>query len=288
MNFKTALHLGRVSNLPTVWSNVLAASFLAASMVDPFLLFLWFLVISLMYVGGMFLNDAYDAEWDRINKPSRPIPSNRVTKIEVFCWGYGFLLSGPILLLLSDLLTSYQVSAPTLVTVVLAVTIVLYDFYHKKMSLAPWLMGVCRLLGYIAVGMAVGGVSASLFWAGLSLLAYIVALTYSARAEHLNLPGSRWVLLLFIIPLVFPFCQLSNFPGSIVFMFMFSGWVVWNINYFLPGNDRNIGKAISGLLAGIPLFDAMILSGVGQWLPACIATLLFFVAHFWHARVAGT
>lgn len=68
-----AFRLGRVSNLPTVWSNVLAGAALAgAAGVSPPALVALMIAISLFYVGGMWLNDAFDAEIDARERPERP------------------------------------------------------------------------------------------------------------------------------------------------------------------------------------------------------------------------
>jgi 4-hydroxybenzoate polyprenyltransferase len=94
MNLSLALRLGRISNLPTVWTNVLAGTVLAAGTVgimDGKLLLL-LVALSLFYIGGMFLNDAFDSEFDAKARPDRPIPSGRVSAREVF--GYGFALLG--------------------------------------------------------------------------------------------------------------------------------------------------------------------------------------------------
>ena len=69
MKFRTFLELGRVSNLPTVLSNVLTGSVLGAGhlawgagqWVAPGVAAL---ASVLFYVGGMFLNDAFDAPWE--------------------------------------------------------------------------------------------------------------------------------------------------------------------------------------------------------------------------------
>ena len=65
MNARAWFRLGRVSNLPTVWSNVLAAVALAGAggaFVSPGALFGLLTALSLFYVAGMVLNDAFDAE----------------------------------------------------------------------------------------------------------------------------------------------------------------------------------------------------------------------------------
>ena len=54
--------------------------------------------LSLFYVAGMYLNDAFDAGYDRQHRPGRPIPSGAVAASTVF--GVGALLLGAGLVLL--------------------------------------------------------------------------------------------------------------------------------------------------------------------------------------------
>ena len=74
----TYLRLGRVSNLPTVWTNVLAGVALSGARAPAGTAVLLALALSLFYVGGMFLNDAFDREVDTRERPERPIPSGTV------------------------------------------------------------------------------------------------------------------------------------------------------------------------------------------------------------------
>src|SRR5262245_59426154 len=88
------LELARVSNLPTVWSNVLAAWLLAGGTWTwgPLA---WLLAgASLIYTGGMFLNDAADVKFDREHRRERPIPSGRISLAQAWVAGLGFLLVG--------------------------------------------------------------------------------------------------------------------------------------------------------------------------------------------------
>ena len=70
MKLSVALRLGRVSNLPTVWSNTLAGTVIAGG--EPWRLgtLLAALGISLLYVAGMYLNDAFDREIDANEGPT--------------------------------------------------------------------------------------------------------------------------------------------------------------------------------------------------------------------------
>src|SRR3954453_21514837 len=86
--WRTLLVLGRVSNLPTVWSNCLAGWALAGSvpltgdfrqMIEqPVRLLVLCAGASLLYIGGMYLNDAFDADFDRQHRRERPIPSGAI------------------------------------------------------------------------------------------------------------------------------------------------------------------------------------------------------------------
>src|SRR5262249_61425170 len=75
----TALaRLGRVSNLPTVWTNVLAATVLAGAEWGNLRTAVGLLAMSLFYVGGMYLNDYFDRAMDARERPTRPIPAGGV------------------------------------------------------------------------------------------------------------------------------------------------------------------------------------------------------------------
>src|SRR6185369_9807591 len=76
---KAYLDLCRVSNLPTVWTNVLAACLLATGAFAAGTVFLLAGSLSCFYLGGMVLNDLCDRDYDRINRPSRPIPAGRIS-----------------------------------------------------------------------------------------------------------------------------------------------------------------------------------------------------------------
>src|SRR5688572_23309296 len=96
-----ALRLGRVSNVPTVWTNVAAGIALAGGALQPRLLVMLGLAVSLFYVGGMYLNDAFDARWDAAHRPERPIPSGQVRARTVFAAGFAMLGLGTLLVALA-------------------------------------------------------------------------------------------------------------------------------------------------------------------------------------------
>ena len=206
MNWKVALELGRVSNLPTVWTNTIAGVALAgASPADarvPWLL----LALSLCYVAGMFLNDAFDREFDARHRSERPIPSGRASAAAVFGAGFGMLAAGVLLLAWTGFgMAGGTGGRPLLAGLALGAAIVFYDLHHKQNAWSPVIMGLCRMLVYVAAACAVvADPPGRVFGVGLLLLSYLVGLTYIARQEHLGRIASLWPLLFLVLPLLWP------------------------------------------------------------------------------------
>jgi 4-hydroxybenzoate polyprenyltransferase len=177
ISWRTALRLGRVSNLPTVWSNVIAGTALAGG--AP-----WGIVavlaaaMSALYVGGMYLNDAFDRNIDAAQRPSRPIPAGEVSSQTVFAIGFGLLAAGVVLL------ATFGWQAG-LVGLILAGAVVLYDWHHKGNPLGPFIMGFCRALVYVGAAAALGAALAGPVLIGAAiLLAYVAGLTLVSKRGY--------------------------------------------------------------------------------------------------------
>ena len=76
------LELGRLSNLPTTFTNVLVGVAVMKSEHSAqwtAITTIW-LAIACFYIAGMALNDLADVSTDRIERPGRPIPSGHISK----------------------------------------------------------------------------------------------------------------------------------------------------------------------------------------------------------------
>jgi 4-hydroxybenzoate polyprenyltransferase len=179
---RTALRLGRVSNLPTVWTNVMAGLALNAGALEPRVIGLLGLATSLFYVAGMYLNDAFDWRWDAQHRPERPIPAGEISAGAVFTAGFGMMAAGLALLAIGP-----GRPAPFFGGLGLAACILFYDVSHKKNPLAPVVMGLCRVAVYVIAALAAAPHLASPVYVGAGLqLAYLVGLTLVARHETRN------------------------------------------------------------------------------------------------------
>jgi 4-hydroxybenzoate polyprenyltransferase len=177
--WRTAFTLGRVSNLPTVWTDVMAGVAFggkaAVAVIVPVAL-----AASLLYVAGMYLNDAFDRRWDAANRPDRPIPAGQVSARTVFLAGFGLMALG-----LATLWAGPGGDRAVLAGLVLAGLIVLYDVSHKRNPVAPAVMGLCRVAVYVTAvrAAAPGFPPPPLFVGSAFLFFYLVTLTLIARQE---------------------------------------------------------------------------------------------------------
>jgi 4-hydroxybenzoate polyprenyltransferase len=196
--FRALLATGRVANLPTVWSNVIAGfvashAYLDYSLDDstPFwgwLLTFLLLSTSMIYTGGCMLGDARDINFDRKHRPNRPLPQGVVSIRFITLTAWSLLLAGLLLISLSlpfsvlagfdvewkklvaafkskDILETLQLHVALIATLLVG-TVVTYAFTHKKNRLTALpLMASCRLL---LVFLAISAAHLSVFdyWSG--------------------------------------------------------------------------------------------------------------------------
>jgi 4-hydroxybenzoate polyprenyltransferase len=290
MSWSVALRLGRISNLPTVWTNVLAGIVLSGAPVAAPSAALLLLSLSLFYVGGMFLNDAFDSEFDRRNRPDRPIPAGEVAAATVFVYGFGLLAVGFALLLA----LGYGMPAGTgwrapLAGAILAAAIVLYDSWHKENPVGPLLMGLCRLLIYVIAGLALAGaVPERLLLAAIVLLCYLIGLTYVAKQESLQRVENLWPLLFLAAPFAYgiPYV-LEGGAALVLYLCLLATVVAALVLLFRPGAP-DVPHAMMLLIAGVSLLDGLFMAGQGQMLLAGAAVAAFLLTLGFQRFIAGT
>jgi hypothetical protein len=262
MNVTTALRLGRVSNLPTVWTNVAAGLALSGAAFGPGLMLSLGLAISVMYVGGMYLNDAFDREIDKRERPERPIPSGQVSAATVFALGFGMLALGLVIVALATLMRG-QGGACLLAAAALAASIVVYDAFHKQNPFSPLLMALCRVLVYVTAALGTGAqLTAGVGWGCLVLLCYLIGLTYAAKQENLREPRGMWPLLLMQLPFLAYAIAFASPAASVMFFLLF-GWVSYCLVFLVHPGRRNIKRAVGYMIAGISLLDGMLVASQG-------------------------
>ncbi|MFT3859665.1 MAG: UbiA family prenyltransferase [Aquabacterium sp.] len=281
--WRVALELGRVSNLPTVWSNVLAGLVLSGH-VDAWGMTLQLMLsLSLIYVAGMYLNDAFDHEIDRVERPQRPIPSGRVSARVVFVCGFGMLLAG-LLVLMPLGWPAFAAGAG------LAAVVIYYNYDHKANPWSPLVMGLCRMLVYITSALAAtqGQVPEAVWHGALVLLAYLMGLTYVAKHEQSARMARIWPLLGLAAPMVAVMALGAWQWLTLACLLAFAAWTVHCLYMVLSSRHRNVRQAVGGFIAGISLADALAMSMFGLSPALLTATSAFLLTLLLQRKIAGT
>ncbi|MBI4512176.1 MAG: UbiA family prenyltransferase [Deltaproteobacteria bacterium] len=269
------LRLGRVSNLPTVWTNVLCGIGLARGTFDKGTLPL-LVAFSLFYTGGMFLNDAFDRRFDAHNRPERPIPSGLASAREVFLVGFGMVA------LAIGMIAPRGLEA-SLLAILLAATITVYDAWHKENKAAPFLMGLCRMLVYLAAGVASGGsMNRMLVACGLMLMAYVAGLTQGARRDSAAGRQSPWSIVFLLAPLA---CVAIAWTDPVVLLV--GAVFVHFAGKSILGREAP-SESVGRLVAAISLVDALFLAARGETFMAGIAVLGVPATLSLQRRISGT
>ncbi len=135
------LTLFRLPNVFTAPSNILAGYYAVVEPANASGLHLGILIICsiLLYLSGIVLNDYFDIEVDRRERPLRPLPAGTVSKRKVLLIGIVFIIAANFISLL--------VSTSTfIIAAILSGTIVSYDYRMKYSVYGPGMMGAARAL----------------------------------------------------------------------------------------------------------------------------------------------
>ncbi len=281
------IELARLSNIPTCFSNVLVGCAIGG-LTDWSQ---WRTVLSvtvaigLMYIAGMALNDALDHIIDRTQRPGRPIPSGRISV-------HGAYTFAGICIAIAIALLALLGVAALLLGSMLAITIILYNWLHKKFQSAALLMGCCRGLVYITAASAIAWPidwTIAVTLAG-ALTVYISIVTFIAQTE-VDATSTRRNRLALVLPIVLVLPAVlvrpETWSWAIIAACPTLTWLILAARLALsrPPNTKN---AILTWLAGICLIDAFFLTLLDQPILALGALGCFVLTAIGHRYILGT
>jgi 4-hydroxybenzoate polyprenyltransferase len=295
--------LVRLPNVFTAIADVAMGFFVTHGIIqlgsfDPSLLTTFFLLTcasACLYMAGMALNDVFDREIDRLERPERPIPSGRVSLSGARGLGFGLLAIGVFLgLVLSLTELDYR---PALVAVGLAAAVVAYDSVIKRTPLGPLGMGLCRFLN-VLLGMSLSPTAWNT-WnyvvaGGIGL--YIVGVTWFARTEarasnRLSLllatvVGAAGIALLAIFPRFAPEDGLiavirddpTRWQTLWVFLGVLIGWrCLWAI---VDPRPFLVQRAVRQCIFSLIMLDAVVTYAMCGFGPAVLILVLLLPTMF--------
>ena len=306
------LDVTRLSNLPTVFSNVLTGlmlGFMAGALTcglpeasPPDHVLLWRLFIgggrlvliasACFYMAGMTLNDVLDRAYDREQRPERPIPSGRLNARAAAIAVVAFNIVGLLVMMLG-----FGMRA-TLFALALVAAIIGYNALHRRFAAAVLLMGAVRGLLYFVAAAAMALVVNAAFWRvtlpfAVILTLYVAAVTYLARRENDAVVGHR-ALLAWTLPVLVAMGVLSVAPNTLTMVVMTAiiglAMLLWlgRCARLVAAQPPATKPAVMGWLAGLCLIDAYFLALMGRPAFAGAAILCFAATLLWQRRVMAT
>ncbi|MBI1849230.1 MAG: UbiA family prenyltransferase [Planctomycetes bacterium] len=260
----------RVPAAPTAPADVIAGFAIVAAPQRPISEALLAAGASLfLYLAGMGLNDLRDRDHDAIHRPSRPIPSGRLsillaraTVATCFVAGFSFAAGAGRSVFCGSL--------------VLAALIAAYDFGGKRLPvLGPLLIAGCRAMN-LALGMIAGS--------GVSIVfpllhgVYTASLTLgSAYEEGASVPGRLigsgvvCALAAIVASLFVP----SPWPAVLVVVLLGAVLVSSSVRAVRTASVIDARRWVKFGVLGFLLYDAALLAGNGRGSTACVLVALF-------------
>jgi 4-hydroxybenzoate polyprenyltransferase len=189
MKIKPWLQLVRLPNVVTAGADSLAGWLLATGSASDIGRLLPLVGASMvLYAAGTALNDVFDCEIDRAERPNRPLPSGQVSRRSAAWLGGLGIVAGPALAMASGSMAS------GIVAMILAACILGYDAGLKHTWLGPVVMGSCRGLN-LQLGMSCApALAGPIAWfAAVVYGLFVAGITVVSRSETSG--GSRVGLL---------------------------------------------------------------------------------------------
>lgn len=273
---RSFLNLIRFPNVMTAAADPLAGFLLVNGDVNDWRRYAPVLLGSMcLYAGGVTLNDVFDIEQDRRERPNRPIPAGEFSRAGAAKLAATHLLVG--LALLAVFAPGSLWAAVPLVALIFA-----YDAGGKRTIAGPLLMGGCRALNLALGALAAGGtMSGSPLLAAVLLGVYVASVTLFAQTETIT--SSSFRLSLADLGVFVPFIALAvsderhgmqDVPKLMVPVLVAALVRSMGGRAIESGRPEDVQAAVKAFVLGIVAFDACCVLREGNLIGAALVASL--------------
>lgn len=281
------LRLMRPANIVTAISDIIAGVAISGYFLHDDWQFepVGLLVLSTigLYGGGVVMNDYFDADLDKIERPERPIPSGLVSKTEALVLGMSLLIMGIVAAAFVNEHVYFSLS--TLFAVAIAIAALVYDAWGKHQPvLGPVNMGLCRGLNLL-LGMTVRPETALLFTLlALVPIIYIAAITMVSRGEvhggrKKNMYAAASLYVLAIAGVVFFSYKSGNLLNAIAFILLWAALIFPPLQKAIAKPEgKQIGMAVKAGVIALIVMNASWVAAYSTVYYAIIIVLLLPVS----------
>jgi len=133
------------------------------------------------------------------------------------------------------------------------------------------------------------GLTGEAVWCGFALAAYIIGLSFIARKESTRGGLAYWPCYFLAAPILLALIMDAKgyLQPALLVSAVLGLWVARCLRYTFGGTERNLGRTVSGLLAGIVWVDLLAVVDVERPL-ALVFLALFLLALFFQRFIPAT
>lgn len=262
--YKDFFQLIRLPGIFTAISNVLIGYFFViySSQSYPFP----FLVITsgLLFSSGMIMNDYFDMKIDKIERPYRPLVSNRIKKKYALYIFSSLIISANLF----AILTSFESS---LITISMTGLIFLYNLKTKNYGIIGFFtLSSIRFLNVI-LGFTYVPLYYDLIYYAFPLLLFVFGISVLAKYETKEI-SKKFVKinLIFTIFCIFAICIFLVLDFDIISLGFLILFAIISLGFF----SKSVNQKITIQLLSIIILDATIICIISTWYYGAIVILL--------------
>jgi 4-hydroxybenzoate polyprenyltransferase len=295
------INLVRLPNVFSAASNILPGYFTIVTAVSSSFLSINILYLaglmtssSLLYLAGIVFNDYFDFEIDKKERPTRPLPSGKITKRKALTIAISSIIAANVLTLLINW-TSF------IIAVILTTIIIAYDYRLKHNTITgPITMGLARFFNIIlgatpAIPTLLLSAASSkmLLFIATLLFLYAIAISILSKKEVSGKTTNAIIIsslsIVFVDIASIAIAGLIGIFRSAVFanLALFSIVMIITFRPILRGLDSlapiQIRNIIKNMIISIIILDSVFVSGI-IGLPYGFATLLLIIPSVLLAR----
>jgi len=269
--FKDYLQLVRIPGIFTALSNVLIGYFFSLSQTEVFSFPFLLLTSGFLFCSGMILNDYFDLQIDKRERPDRPLPSKKISKQNAF-------LLGIIFLILANLFASIVGYHALIISLIMTALIFTYNYKLKFISfLGIFNLSLIRFLN-VLLGFSVLSITFDIIQYAIPIGIFVGGISILAKNESDLITSISKKLNYFFILITIGFVSvllINNFEvESLIFLGLFSVLQLYALF------EKKIKNQITLQLLSIILLDATLISILASFYESILVSLLFIPAYF--------
>ena len=273
---KSYFQLVRFPGIFTAFSNVLLGFFIYSEfIVDWFNLFPLLTASGFLFLAGMTLNDYFDYNIDKNERPDRPLPSGKISRKAALYLGIALFVAANI----SASFVGFQAA---IISVIMTILILAYDIKLKSIKIIGILnLSSIRFLNVI-LGSSIVLFNFEIIWISIPIAIFVAGISILAKTENSIYPRkakiTNLVLVLFTISYV---AVLTHDKGSIHWlilgMFVVVNYLPWMV--IKEKSSKTTQKIVTIQLLSIPILDAILVMAFSNVVFAIVTLSMIFPAY---------